>query len=109
MVTTKPGVRMSFSPAVMYMLEKLVEWSDKNKLDLVITAGTDGKHSLNSKHYTSQALDIRSKNFPNEETKYRFVRDMASMLGNRFFIFLEVPGTENEHFHMQVVRGGTFP
>ncbi len=109
MVTTKPGVVMAFSPAIMHMLKKLVEWSDRNKLDLVITSGIDGKHSANSKHYTSQALDVRSKNFPNEETKYRFVREMARMLGPQFFIFLEVPGKDNEHFHMQVARGGTFP
>lgn len=109
MVSTKPGVLLQFSPAVMHMLTNLIIWSNNNKQDLVITAGFDGKHSVGSRHYTHEALDVRSKNFPSMEEKFRFVREFSSVLGPKFFVFLEAPNTPNEHFHMQVKRGGSFP
>lgn len=109
MVSTKPGVVLVFSPAVMYMLERLIIWSSENKQSLVITAGVDGKHMGQSKHYKAEALDVRSKNFPDSSTKHRFVQEISGLLGPRFFVFLEAPGTMNEHFHMQVVKGGSYP
>lgn len=109
MISLKPGAVVTLSPAIIHMLDKMFEWSKANNQPLVITAGTNGKHSANSKHYIKEALDIRSHNFPDLSKKNQFVRDMTELLGSKFFIFLEAPDTANEHFHLQVRKGGSYP
>lgn len=81
-------------------------------LDLVITSGTDGEHSgPDDPHHHGEAYDVRSHDFP-AELKQEFVAAVLSILnedGDRFFGFLEAPGTENEHFHFQVKKGTVYP
>jgi len=69
--------------------------------DIVITSGSDGAHHPRSKHYTYQAIDIRSKNFPNAAAKERFVAQLRHRLGPRYTVLHESVGHPSEHFHVQ--------
>lgn len=69
--------------------------------DVVITSGTDGKHKKGSKHYTEEALDIRSKNFPSRRAKQEFISAVLLRLGPGYEMFLEQEGKPQEHFHLE--------
>ena|SRR3990167_4443255 len=69
--------------------------------DVVVTAGTDGKHMKGSKHYTGEALDVRSKNFPSKRAKQEFVAAVLLRLGPGYEMFLESEGKVQEHFHVE--------
>ena len=78
--------------------------------DLVITSACDGLHSGElDPHHRGEAYDIRSHDF-SQEQKDRILAQIMTYLGwDRFYGFLESPGTDNEHFHVQVARGKTYP
>jgi len=98
------------TPAMAYMLYKLEQFHRRNVgPDLVITAMANGTHMTGSKHYTNEAMDIRSHNFLDTDSKLDFARDFGSFLGPKFTVILESIGQSNEHFHVQVKRGGTYP
>lgn len=73
---------------------------------LTITSVYDGVHSKNSKHYTGNAVDVRSKNFPSAEAKRTFMRQLLDALNEEGLhtILLEDEGKPNEHFHIQVKK-----
>lgn len=124
-ITCKPNVRLkALTPAltwIFYALDGFVRHSGAKYLpaELVITAIYDGEHLPESKHYIGQAIDIRSKNILQMSDKLLFRRELEGVLnthplalaqgvGNAFRVLLENPGGDNEHFHVQVKKGGTF-
>ncbi len=98
-----------FSPAIIYILSKLAEVNRFGPTDLVITSANDGKHKVDSKHYKNLALDLRSKNFKDENAKFTFMVELKKALGPKFTVLYEYPGLVNEHFHVQVKRDEVFP
>lgn len=68
---------------------------------IVITAGSDGQHQPNSRHYKGEAIDIRIWNLPNVE---EFRALFAKALGPKFTVLLE-----GDHIHCQVKKGGHYP
>ena len=68
---------------------------------VTITSGTDGKHMKGSKHYTGEAIDIRSKNFPNKRAKQEFIAAVLLRLGPGYEAFLESEGKASEHIHVE--------
>lgn len=77
--------------------------------ELVITSMNDGNHAKLSRHYTNEAVDIRSHNMPDIEFKQDFVKEFEAHLGAKFRVLLEDVGTLNEHIHVQVKKGQVFP
>ncbi len=77
---------------------------------LTITSACDGLHSgPDDPHYHGEAYDVRSHDL-DSDTKGQVLAALISDLGRaHFFAFLEAPGTANEHFHLQVKRGATYP
>ena len=69
-------------------------------VDVVITSGNDGKHMDESKHYSNQALDIRSKTLDDIETPL-FMRVIRRRLGKGYQVMLENNGRPNEHIHVE--------
>lgn len=69
--------------------------------DVVITSGEDGTHRIDSRHYTSEAIDVRSKNFATAD-KRRFLDRVKHRLGPGYDCLLESRGKANEHFHFEV-------
>ena len=69
--------------------------------NVTITSGTDGKHMKGSRHYTVEAIDIRSKNFPSKRAKQEFIAAVLLRLGPGYEMFLEQEGKSQEHFHLE--------
>ena len=77
---------------------------------ITVTSGNDSKaHVKNSRHYTDEAIDLRSHNFISDDAKLQFADTLMSLLGPRFIVMIEAGGTDSEHFHAQVRRKQTFP
>lgn len=100
------------TPALLHIFNKL-HFMDKNykgarPSNFVITAITNGIHSANSRHYKSEALDLRSNSFPTRESKRAFRSEFEYELGPQFRVLLESEGALNEHFHIQVKKGLIF-
>lgn len=100
------------SPALGYIFYKLTIFHDEKMSphpeNLVITSINDGVHMQGSKHYTDEAIDLRSKNFEIDEQKVEFALRFQDYLGPKFRVLLENYAGENEHFHVQVRRGMKF-
>ena len=113
MITTKSrDVRLKvLSPALAYIFYKLEEFHRTfGPIDnLVITSINDGAHGPGSRHYTDEAIDIRSKNFPSEAVKREFRMELEAYLGPKFRVLYESAGLDNQHFHVQVRKGMRFP
>lgn len=103
-VRTKPGVRFAtFTPDLVEILGALVRLAAHPLLPsegLVITSGSDGQHLANSKHYTGQAVDVRSRSFATAN-KVAFTSVLRDTLGPRFTVLLEHEGLAQEHWHIQ--------
>ena len=106
-VVCKPTVRLKgITTHLLAMLHTLL-WLDGHPVDgqppdLVITSINDSAHSQTSKHYTNEAMDVRSKSFPSALAKQHFLEALYAQLPKtNFYCFLEDPGTDNEHFHLQ--------
>lgn len=110
MILFKTSVRIKrLSSELKFILDKLY---DLNLLkipnypeDWVVTSINDSKHSENSKHYTDQALDLRSHNFASTKLKKEFVDRVAFSLGPKFTVLFENVDQPNEHFHIQLRKG----
>lgn len=108
-VTCKSTVRLvGVTPALVRLLYTLVLLDespvDGQPEDLVITSINDSTHKARSKHYTNEALDVRSKTFAGEKAKAAFLSHLRTSLGDGFTVLYEGAGTPNEHFHAQVKR-----
>ena len=111
-VTVKPTVRfeedsLALGRLLGTLLQVAVVWTEPPVF--VVTAGSDGQHMEDSRHYTGEAIDVRSKNFPTLEAKERFREAYEMALGPKFRVLFESVGTNQEHFHAQVRRGGAYP
>ena len=70
--------------------------------EVVITSANDGAHKDGSLHYKNAAVDVRTKNFPDEPTKKSFLAALVKELGDADFDFLyEDPGGANQHVHIE--------
>ncbi len=106
MVLCKSGVVFGgFTPALIRIIQVLLELQEAEpELKFVITSASDGQHMDNSKHYTFEALDVRSKTFPPDK-KQEIYKRLKVMLGVKFTVLLEHLGQPNEHYHIQAKRG----
>jgi hypothetical protein len=108
MVFTKVGCEFAvISPAGFRILSG-AEWvSRKLRLPITITAGTNGKHMLGSKHYDGQAYDVRCKGLDGP-VKQALIESLKLELGPQFTVLHEAEGTANEHLHLQLKKGTTY-
>lgn len=115
MISTKSGnVKLVvLTPAMAYMLYNLEHFHRYKTVaqpdNLVITSINDGEHMKDSRHYTNEAIDVRTHNFLTTQMKQEFRREFEKFLGPKFRVILESLGTDNEHLHIQVRKGMEFP
>ena len=110
-VQTKSNVLYTIiAPGGMRILSAIDRTAAALDCDLVITSGCDGAHSgPDDPHHRGEAYDIRSHDMSPEQ-KDRVLAQIMMYLGwDRFYGFLESPGTDNEHFHVQVKKGTVYP
>lgn len=103
---------VELTPALLHIFNKLhfidKTYQGERPEQFVITAISNGVHSPNSRHYRSEALDLRSNNFPSRNAKRAFRSEFEHELGPQFRVLLEAEGAMNEHFHIQVKKGLVF-
>lgn len=68
--------------------------------DIVITSGNDSTHMKGSKHYSDEALDVRTKTLTPEQ-KHLFKATVKTRLGAGYDVILESEGGPNEHLHCE--------
>lgn len=79
-------------------------------MDLTITSACDGEHSgPTDPHHRGEAYDIRTHDLTPEQKTGLLANIMASLGWDQFYGFLESPGTDNEHIHVQIKKGTTYP
>lgn len=99
-LTIKTGVKFDKdSLALGRMLGALLTLDYQG--DVVITAGSDGKHAVGSRHYVGEALDIRKWNIKDVPA---FIKLLQKALGPKFSVL-----EESDHIHVQVRKGGRYP
>lgn len=69
-------------------------------VDMLITSGNDSKHMAGSKHYTNEALDIRTKHLTFAD-RTLLIRTVQRRLGRDYQLKLESLGQPNEHLHIE--------
>lgn len=105
------------APAGFALLGALDNASEPD--DLVITCGSEG-HPPDDPHTLGKAYDVRSHTFTDEQkqgillTVMNYlgtpIRDISGgYITEKFFGWLESPGTPNEHFHFQLRHGASYP
>jgi hypothetical protein len=115
-VVCKPEVRFKdFTPAMCHILRCLVDIARSGIWpagDIEITSANDGSHSQNppSRHYVGEAVDIRSRDIEGQELREEWAERLQAWLGKEnFMVLYESPQTENEHYHIQVRKGRSYP
>lgn len=108
-INIKPGVTFEpYAPGGMRILEVLKQIVHTYPFDVTITSGTDGVHSgPDDPHKHGDAFDIRTKDLTDLQ-KNMLLAGLVKNLGSRFYVFLEAPGTDNEHIHGQTRKGTTY-
>lgn len=87
--------------------EILVAWMvaltiwESNGFELTVTSCRDGVHKLHSLHYKGWAIDIRTKDLPDLETKEKLVAQLKASLTNDYDVVFEDVGGNNEHVHLE--------
>jgi len=114
MILFKLTVRINkLTPAIMHIFNTLYKLNNEQipsyPLDWVITSINDSTHLPTSRHYTDEAIDLKSKNFTTLMIKQEFRDRLASILDDtKFTVIFEDVGMDNEHFHIQVKKGKVY-
>jgi hypothetical protein len=104
----KPGVLFTtIAPAGFQILWALTEITTYDSNDLTITSACDGEHSgPDDPHHRGEAYDLRSHLLD----PAALLQDIQALLSPaKFFSFIEDAGTPNEHIHIQLRKGETYP
>ena len=110
-LTCKDSVRFkAFMPALLRILRGVHAVASRlvKPDQVVITSASDGVHSVGSRHYTHEALDLRVHNFPTQTAVRAFVSALRAELGPAFTVLYEGHGTPNAHIHVQPKKGTTY-
>jgi hypothetical protein len=108
-VSLKPTVRVkAIPPALLHIFAAVVAADATFHEDMVITSVHDSTHAVGSAHYRDVAVDLRCNDRGPEQDQAlcTFLRDF---LGPAFLVLYEGAGTPNEHVHIQLRKGATWP
>jgi hypothetical protein len=110
-VTVKDGVLFTkIAPGGFRILEAINVTARHMGIDLCITSACDGEHSgPNDPHHRGEAYDVRSHDLTPDQKDLVLSYLTTQLPTDFFYYFLESPGTDNEHFHIQVKKGTTYP
>lgn len=110
----------NLSPEIRAALPRIRDVLESRKVGpLVITSGNDGTaHTVGSKHYVNDAVDIRSRDIPARRDREAIGREIALALGAKlkltggahvgtdpgYMLYVEEWPVSAPHFHLQVNR-----
>lgn len=95
MLQFKEGVQLTVTKAVNEILRGVEAVYRKFDVPCVVTAGTDGVHGEQSKHYTGEALDFRIRDLKPEQ------RDALVQLCKKSLIQGHDVVLEHDHLHVE--------
>jgi len=67
----------------------------------VITSANDGKHKVDSLHYSGRACDYRTKYLGLDDRELELQGRVADSLGKDFDVVMEYIGKDEEHLHVE--------
>lgn len=119
-VYDKQGVQYSvISPAGHLLLSAIQFASEALKLDLTITSACDGAHSgPEDPHHFGSAYDVRTHGLPDKQVVLQAIMDElgdtitpgdGGLLTEKFFGWIENEDTPDEHIHIQLRHGISYP
>lgn len=90
-------VRITVQPRILYIAAAVINAANEMELDvdMLITSGNDGEHMKNSKHYSNEALDFRSKHLTKAELII-LIKIVRRRLGKNYQIVVE-----SDHLHIE--------
>lgn len=88
-------------PRLLLLMAAVANTAQALAWDVTITSGCDSCHMEGSRHYTMEALDVRTKNFKDSAAKHSFVKAVITRLGKDYQGILEYEGKANEHAHFE--------
>lgn len=83
------------------ILDVVSEVWKQNGFRATVTSGEDGSHMAQSKHYTGDAIDFRTKDVLNRNTLSAMVNLVRLRLGSDYDVLLESLNQPNEHLHVE--------
>lgn len=94
----KQGVTIhGLTPQIVLGVLAAFEEYVKYGTELVITSGNDGTHAVNSKHYSGNAVDIRTHSLPNPRQDGQAIANILNdNLGRDYDIIFE-----GDHIHIE--------
>jgi hypothetical protein len=109
MVTFKTSARVArLTPALVHIFQAVVSADGAFAEDMVITSVNDSRHAPGSAHYRDVAVDLRC-NDRVRATDEALCDFLEMALGPKFLVLYEGAGTPNEHIHIQLRKGQTWP
>jgi len=88
----------------LFNIEQIFLWNAPGEYNFTGTAGSDGKHMVGSRHYTHQAIDIRTWYYKDGHQCYldgpvlnAIVDDLRTLLGNDYDIVVH----PRSHLHLE--------
>lgn len=97
MMRIKQGVSLKGLQPQMVLASQIAEpILERFGQEGVITSGSEGVHSKNSKHYIGLALDFRHRDMASEADKRRAVRELQKALDAEYYVRYE-----STHIHVQ--------
>ena len=112
------------TPAGMKILSALVQVANHLQHDLTITSWNDGAHSgPTDPHHLGSAGDVRTSDVPDKDALlWNLALYLCEMeaedtpllkdggyVTKYFFLWIEDAGQPNEHLHVQLRKGMTYP
>lgn len=103
MLKFKDTVRLGeyFSPQILLAIVVAEMLLKDLGAECWVTSLDDSKHSVESKHYTGQAVDLRTKNLDEEQKTAFLIRMKGRLTQLGFDVILEARNTDNEHLHVE--------
>ena len=109
MARFKRNVTVTFTQTNLWLIEAFDQaMRAVVGMDSFVTSGLEGTHSPNSGHYYGRALDFRSHHLSQAHKDMVLEKVKAYLTEHAkgtYYVSLEQPGTDNEHFHAQRNKG----
>ena len=96
-------------PAMFAVVVKAAPaWEACGATELVVTAFANGKHRVGSRHLANicTAVDLRTHNLPDEKSRVRARKLLATAVGPDFKVLYEYPRTPDAHIHVSYIADG---
>lgn len=102
MIKCKVGVKLfGLRPEMLVVLQVAdAAWQAFGHDGPTITSARDSVHGFGSLHCVGAAVDLRSKDLPDDHKRLILTR-LRDCLTDEFDILLEAEGQANEHFHIE--------